>query len=233
MCRGANSIASAALTLLLVALWPAQSKGAERRWQEQNRRPQQQQQQRGFQPPPGKGNGFGNSASSNAGQENARQRQGLRVYGPGPHAGDWLRNNRGRPLNQQLQQLHNDPAFRKLPPQEQQRLEDRLRQFNSLTPAQQDRLLNNVDTMEHLPPDGRRQAQELYRRYQSLPFTRQQAVHGAVRELMPLSPEDRQRRLSSPEYRSRFTDNERDIISQQIQLPRPGEVRSYNPPPEE
>ena len=93
-----------------------------------------------------------------------------------------------------------------------------------MSPQQQDRFLDHVEEYEHMPPGARQEARELYRREQSLPASRQQAVHNAVHELDGLSPQERQQRLSSPEFRSRFTDTEREIIGQAVEMePRPNQ----------
>src|SRR5882724_9144506 len=49
---------------------------------------------------------------------------------PGPHAGDWLRSNKDLPPDQQERALRNDPQFKKLPPQKQEQLQQRLQRFN-------------------------------------------------------------------------------------------------------
>lgn len=248
---GANSLTIAAASLLVAATgFAAQNRREQRQEQRQQRREDQRQDardQRGFQPPQGKSGGFG-AQSSNPNrnpqpQQPAPQQRNdatpqrnfgpARVYGPGPHAGDWLRKNRGLPLNQQLQQLQSDPAFRHLAPQEQDQMRQRLQRFNSLTPEQQDRMLDRMEVREHLPPEQRREEYELAQRYRGLPSGRQQAVKGALNELTPLSPQERQQRLSSPEFRSRFTDNEREIIGQALEI-RPQSGRPVQPgePPE-
>lgn len=249
-CFGANSIAMTSAGLLLVTTCVvAQDRRDQRHDQRQDQRQerrQEQHEQRGFQPPQGKSGGFGaqsNQASQPQQQPPAPQpRQnelqheggGTRVFGPGPHAGDWLRRNRTMPLNQQLQQLQSDPAFRRLPPQEQDQMRQRLQRFNSLTPEQQDRVLDRMEIREHLPPEQRQEENQLARRYNGLPSGRQQAVKNALRELNSLPPQERQQRLSSPEFRSRFTDNEREIIGQAIEI-RPNTGRPPQPgePPEE
>jgi hypothetical protein len=120
--------------------------------------------------------------------------------------------------------LQNDPNFRKLPPGQQEQMRQRLQRFNSLTPEQQDRVLDRMEIREHLPPEQRLEENELARRYDGLPYGRQQAVRNAVRDLTSLSPQQRQERLSSPEFRSQFTDNEREIIGQALEI-RPSQAR--------
>src|SRR5690349_120383 len=59
--------------------------------------------------------------------ENRQQRpqgQGPVMIGPGPHTGDWLRHYRSLPRDQQEKMLESDPAFHKLPKDQQSRLKD-------------------------------------------------------------------------------------------------------------
>src|SRR4051812_22490570 len=52
----------------------------------------------------------------------------------GPHMGDWLRLNRSKSFDQQKKSLESDPDFKKLPPERQEKLKQRLQNFNSLPP---------------------------------------------------------------------------------------------------
>ncbi|HZU23721.1 MAG TPA: DUF3106 domain-containing protein [Terriglobales bacterium] len=233
---GPNSIWLGAAAVLLVAGAAAQN-GRDQRMQRQEQRQERQQaqrEQRGFQPPPRNSGGFGQQPASNQPQQQNQAQRGLggaRMFGPGPHAGDWLRRNRNLPLNQQLQQLQSDPAFRRLAPQQQDQMRERLQHFNSLTPEQQDRMLDRMEMREHLPPEQRQEENELARRYRGLPAGRQQAVKNAVSELSALPPQERQQQLSSPLFRSRFTDNEREIIGQALEMrPTQGRPQAGEPP---
>src|SRR5215469_10326157 len=50
----------------------------------------------------------------------------------GRKMGDWLQEHKDLPLDQQLKLLENDPKFKKLPPDRQNALRERLKKFNSL-----------------------------------------------------------------------------------------------------
>ena len=52
----------------------------------------------------------------------------------GHHAGQWLRQYKDVPLDQQRRALQNDPQFRRLPPQQQQRYIQRLQDFSRRSP---------------------------------------------------------------------------------------------------
>lgn len=134
------------------------------------------------------------------------------VNGPGPHRGDWLRQNWNKPVPQQEQQLRQDPHFRSLPPDEQQKLIDRLHRFDNLPPDQKAKILNRMDAFEHLSPAQQQQAQGLFQRYKAMPADRQGKVNQAYRQLRDLPPDQRSQILSSNEYRSNFSDEELNVL---------------------
>src|SRR5215470_9625923 len=75
------------------------------------------------------------------------------AQGQGHHAGQWLRQYQGVPFDQQKKALENDPNYRKLAPERQQQLQNRLQRFNSLPPERQQRVLNRMEIWEHLTPE--------------------------------------------------------------------------------
>jgi hypothetical protein len=143
------------------------------------------------------------------------------LNGPGPHAGDWLRRMVGLPPQEQQKQLESDPNFRRLTPDQQQRLRQRLNWFSSQPPDQQQRILNGMEFREHLTEDQKLQERQLFQRYHSLPVYRQRAVRNALLELNSLPPDQRQQALSSPDFRARYTDQEREIIAHALQFGTP------------
>ena len=134
------------------------------------------------------------------------------LNGPGPHRGDWLRQNGNLPLQQQEQQLRQDPRFRNLSPAQQQKLIDRLHNFDNLTPDDKAKVLNRMEMFEHLTPSQQQAAQGMFQRYKALPEDRQSRVRQAYHQLQNLSPEQRNQLLNSPGYRSTFTEDERDLL---------------------
>ena len=134
------------------------------------------------------------------------------VNGPGPHRGDWLRQNWNKPAPQQEQQLRQDPHFRSLPPDEQQKLIDRLHRFDNLPPNEKTKILNRMEAFEHLTPAQQRAAQGVFQRYKALPSDRQSKVNQAYRQLRDLPPDQRNQLLNSPEYRSNFSDDELNVL---------------------
>jgi len=64
-----------------------------------------------------------------------------------------LRRYKGLPPGEQDRALQNDPGFRHMTPQQQQRLRQQLHYFASLPPRQQQRIVDNMDRWAHLTPE--------------------------------------------------------------------------------
>lgn len=136
----------------------------------------------------------------------------FRPLGPGPHRGDWLRKYMKLPPQQQEQQLRSDPGFQSLPPERQNHLLQRLRIFNSQSPEQKAQILNRMETFEHMSPQQQQQARELFRQYHSLPADQRSKVSQAYQRLRALSPSARNDLLNSDNFRSNYTQQQRDLL---------------------
>lgn len=135
------------------------------------------------------------------------------------HSGDWLRRYKDLPPEEQERALQNDPAFRRLPPMQQQRLRQRLQHFSDLPPEEQLRVLNRMETWEHLTREQKQQARQIFIQMRELPPARRFLVRQAVRELRAMPPDQREREIDSNQYRNRFTDQEREMIRGISRLP--------------
>jgi len=146
--------------------------------------------------------------------------------GDGPRMGDWLRRNRGKSFDQQKQSLENDPDYKKLPPERQEQLKQRLQNFNNLPPQQQERILSRINKFEHMSPQQRAQARALGDRMRMLPEERRGAVRQQIHALAGMAPEQRQKFMNSDFYNHEYSPEERDIIQRGLELndaaPAPG-----------
>ena len=141
-----------------------------------------------------------------------------RTPNDGHHAGQWLRQYRGMPYDQQKKSLENDPNYRKLPPERQQRFQQRLQQFNSLPPERQERVLNRMETWEHLTPDQKTQARQLYSGMRNLPPERRAAMRNAINALRAMPPDARERAINSGRF-NQFSPQEREMLNGAAKLP--------------
>ena len=135
------------------------------------------------------------------------------------HAGQWLRQHKDLPPEQQRKALQSDPQFRSLPPQQKQHLQNQLDRFNSLPPEKRQQVLNRMDTWGHLTPEQKDSARQLHTQMQQLPPERRQAVRNAIQALRAMPPEARQRQIDSDAYKKQFSSEERGILGGASKLP--------------
>lgn len=137
---------------------------------------------------------------------------GFHLHGPGPHAGDWLRQHEGLPPDQRLKALEQDPTYQKLSPQRQERLRNSLQNFDNLPQQRQWRILQRMEEFEHLSPEQQQRARGLFQQMRDLPQDRRQELMRGFRDLRDLSPEERQKTIDSDSFKTRFSDQERDLL---------------------
>ncbi len=148
-------------------------------------------------------------------QARAEQRQAPQQ---GHHSGQWLRQYKDVPQDQQRRALQNDPQFRRLPPQRQHQLEQRLHDFSTRPPEQQQRVLNRMETWEHLTRQQQQTVRQLHSQLQQMPQERRQAVRNAIQALRAMPPDARQRAIESGRF-SNYSPQERDLLRGASQLP--------------
>jgi len=136
----------------------------------------------------------------------------------GHHSGQWLNQHLKQPLDQQKRALENDPTFRRLPPQRQQQLEDRLQRFDSLPKERQQQVLRRMETWEHLTGQQKQQFRSVDSQFRSLPPERQNAVRNAIQTLRAMPPDARDRAIRSGRF-SNFSPQERQILNNASRLP--------------
>lgn len=156
---------------------------------------------------------------------------------PQRHAGDWLRQYKDLPPEEQERALANDPAFKKLPPARQQILRDRLQRFSSLPPQRQIQILNRMDTWEHLTPEQKQEARQVFGQMRQLPPDRRRMVHTAIDDLRTMPTDQRENVINSDKFKGMFSDQERQLMRDATRLPlappdsgdQPGQQESIQP----
>ncbi len=113
-------------------------------------------------------------------------------------------------------------ALDRMPPAQRQKLEERLQKFNEL-PADQQRTLKTMYNRLHELPPGRQDAvRKSMNQFSEQPQERQQALRQELRGIGELPQQDREARLKSPEFRSKFSGKEQGIIRDMSELLPPG-----------
>ena len=149
------------------------------------------------------------------------------------HLAQWMDRHSNLSLDQQKSALEHEPGFRDLPPQTQQRMQDRLTQLNSMPPEQRRRLLERTEAMERLTPPQRQQVRGAMQQLTSLPVDRRRLVARAFRDIREMPVPQREAILSSDRFRAQFSDQERttlaNLLTVEPYLPvqRPNEAPEY------
>lgn len=109
----------------------------------------------------------------------------------------------------------------RLPPERRQRVEKQLEWYNSLTPDERDRLRQQLERFSDLPAERQDAARKLFRRFLTLSRERQQLLEEEFQRLGALEPAERLARLNSEECRSRYTQFERRLLQDYVDLLEP------------
>ncbi len=91
---------------------------------------------------------------------------------------------------------------------------ERRRALNRLPPERRARLEERFGKLQQMPPAERLNLRKRFDAFQSLPQDRKQAVRQEIRQLRNLSPEERKKRLQSPEMKKRFNEDERHLLEE-------------------
>jgi len=149
----------------------------------------------------------------------AHQAQRQQPRSQHPKAGEWLRKYKDMPPAEQEKALASDPQFQKLPAERQQKLRERLHEFNNMPPERQQKVLNRMEAFDQLTPQQRQQARDLNGRLKEIAPERRVQMRIALRNLRQMDPGQQERVMNSDQFRSRFNDNEREILRGMLQLP--------------
>lgn len=130
----------------------------------------------------------------------------------GEHLPAWLDRHSTETTAQKLQSLEKEPGFHDLPPQTQQRIRDRLVQIEAMPPERRQQLIARTEAMEKLTPDQYTQVKSVLGQLANLPPASRRAVQRTFRVVRSMPVDQRQAYLTSPDIRSQFTDQERDVL---------------------
>ncbi len=104
-------------------------------------------------------------------------------------------------------------ALEKLPPEQQERIRKQLEWFDALPKAQQDLQIRRLQLFASLPPEKRLVIREQMKVFAAMPPDRKAQVRRAWQMLESLPPAQRERRMNSDAFRSRFSTDEQKLIA--------------------
>jgi len=144
--------------------------------------------------------------------EIAAPRQNAAPVQPDGHLPRWIEDHKNLSLPEQQKALENEPGFRELPPETQQRMRDRLVQLNNMNPQQRERILDRNEALERLSPPQRQQYRSAVQTFAAMPTERRRPMARAILDLREMSPEQRDQVIDSAQFRAQFSDSERTTI---------------------
>lgn len=111
----------------------------------------------------------------------------------------------------------------RLPPAQRARLRQRLERFNQLPPEQQRTLSNLYNRLHQLPPERQESVRKAINKFSQQSPDRQQVIRDELRGMATLPEKERRERLTSHEFRSRFSHKEQEIVRDMSELLPPQE----------
>ena len=116
-------------------------------------------------------------------------------------------------------------ALDRLPPERRERVQRRLDNYNALSPGAKERLRDQYREFQKLPVEQQDAIRRSFRRLTELPQDRRPMVRREVVRLRQLTPEERASKMDNDDFRSRFSESERQIIQDLANSPAPGRER--------
>jgi hypothetical protein len=103
-------------------------------------------------------------------------------------------------------------ALDRLPPERREKVQRRLDNFNALPQEEKDRLREQYREFQKLPAEKQDAIRRSFRQLTDLSQDRRPLVRREVMRLRRLTPEERASRMDNDNFRSRFSESERQII---------------------
>lgn len=100
----------------------------------------------------------------------------------------------------------------KLPPDRARLIRQRIWRYNHMPPEEKQALRQRYQTFSQLSPNEQQTVRERLGEFRQLPAARRPIVHREVQQLRLLPDAQRQARINSEEFRSRFSPQEQQIV---------------------
>jgi flagellar motor switch protein FliG len=123
------------------------------------------------------------------------------------HPGEQLLGRLSRMTPEEREQ-----ALAAFPPARRAQIEQRIRNFEKLPPAAQMRTLDRLERLNSLPPQRQNEVRRSMKELQQLPPERKAAIQQEMRRLTLMPNERRQVRMSSEDFRGRYSPEEQQTI---------------------
>jgi len=103
-------------------------------------------------------------------------------------------------------------ALAKLPPDRRKKIEEQLDNYNKMTPEERRELRSRYAMFNQLSPEKQNQARRLFQQFGKLPPDRQRPVKSEFETLRSMPEAERNARLNSDEFRSKYNSSEQGFL---------------------
>jgi hypothetical protein len=123
-----------------------------------------------------------------------------------------MENHKNLSLADQQRALQNEPGFRELPPETQQRFLTQLGQLYNMNPQQRDRKLERNEILEHMSAPQLQQYHGAVQAFAAMSPDRRRLTARAILDLREMPPDQREQVIASSRFAAQFSDGERSTI---------------------
>jgi len=103
-------------------------------------------------------------------------------------------------------------ALAGLPPERRKKVEEQLDGYKNLSPAEKRDLRSRYAWFDQLPPAKQNQVRRVYQGFNNLPQERRATVRSEFENLRSMPEAERNARLNSDEFRSKYNANEQNLL---------------------
>jgi phage-related protein len=129
---------------------------------------------------------------------------------PGPKPGSVIERL------QQMTPEDRQRALDRLPPERRAQVEQRLERLNAMPEPARERLRAQYEEFRKLPPEKQDTVRRAFRELNQLPQDRRRVVRRAIMRLRNLVPERRTALMDSEQFKSRFSEAERQLMRELV-----------------
>jgi hypothetical protein len=124
-------------------------------------------------------------------------------------------NNPALPVQRLLQMTpeQRERALSLMPPQQQERIRQRLEVLDRLPQAEKERRLQQLEALASLPPREQNTLRRHIQTFNNLPADRRMAMRREIAGLRRMPERDRQARLASDDFKNAYIPAEREMLS--------------------
>jgi len=132
--------------------------------------------------------------------------------GAGPNGGPLTANPNQLDRLSKMNPEQRERQLSKLPPERRAKIEQNLKSYNAMPEADRQHLKQQFENFKQMPPEQQEAVRKSFRQFTALPEDRRMVIRQELGALRSMTADQREQRMESGEFRSRFTPHERNLL---------------------